>query len=201
MNFCGNCGSELGGTAKFCHSCGASVSPEVRKVSAEGFFVKPVFEPVVIFMRLLPLGLCFGIWLGGFLGTFGTIAADKLGMPPFYGFIFSCIAGFFIPVVGIYISMRNNYKKTTYEFLYHRLTYYEGFWSRSKKELRYISITEIGYNEGIFQRKFKLGTIVISTPATDKKAGLYLKDIRDVELVYAKFKERYDATFGFGKRI
>jgi uncharacterized membrane protein YdbT with pleckstrin-like domain len=197
MSFCGNCGNELGTNAKFCQSCGASVTTGGKKVkSGEDFSAQPVFEPIVIFMRYIIIGIFFAIWLGFFLGTFGAIAADKLGILPFYGFIFPGLAGFFFILIGIYISVKNNYRKTFYEFFDDRLTYYDGFWSRSKKELRYNSITEIGYTEGFFQRKYNLGTIVLSTPATDKKAGMQLRDLRDIETVYTKFKEKYNAAVG-----
>jgi hypothetical protein len=197
MSFCINCGAELGTNAMFCHVCGASVSSEVKKVKkGEDYSTQPVFVPIVVFMRFLPLGLFFGIWLGGFLGIFGAIWAQKMSIPPLWGFIVPGIIGFSFGFFGFYFSTKNNYKKTVYEFLDDRLIYYDGFWSRSKKELLYRSIREIGYNESIFQRKYNLGTIVVSTPATDKKAGLYLKDIQDVEAVYAKFREKYNACVG-----
>ena len=177
----------------FCSVCGASVSQEVKKVKkGEDYSTQPVFVPIVVFMRFLPLGLFFGIWLGGFLGTFGAIWAQKISIPPLWGFIVPGIIGFSFGFFGFYFSTKNNYKKTVYTFLDDRLIYYDGFWSRSKKELLYRSIREIGYNESIFQRKYNLGTIVVSTPATDKKSGLYLKDIQDVEAVYAKFREKYN---------
>lgn len=194
MNFCSNCGNELGAHAMFCHACGASVTSGVKKVKkGEDYSTQPVFVPMVIFMRFLLIGLFFSIWAGGFLSPFGTIAAHKMGLPIFYGFIFTGLIGFIVVITGFYFSIRNNYRKTVYEFLDDRLIYYDGFWSRSKKELMYRSIREIGYNESIFQRKYNLGTIVVSTPATDKKAGLYLNDIQDVEAVYAKFREKYNA--------
>ena len=194
MSFCSNCGNELSAHAMFCHVCGASVSSEVKKVKkGEDFSAQPVFVPIVVFMRFLPLGLFFGIWLGGFLGIFGAIWAQKMSIPPRWGFIVPGLTGFSFGFFGFYFSTKNNYKKTVYEFLDDRLIYYDGFWNRSKKELMYRSIREIGYKEGIFQRKYNLGTIVVSTPATDKKAGLYLKDIQDVEAVYAKFREKYNA--------
>lgn len=177
----------------FCHSCGASVTPGVKKVKkGEDFSARPVFVPIVVFMSFLPLGLFFGIWLGGFLGTFGSIAAHKMGMPPLWGFLVPGLIGFLIGFLGFYFSTRNNYRKTVYEFSDDRLIYFDGFWNRSKKELMYRSIREIGYNESIFQRKYNLGNIVVSTPATDKKAGLCLRDIRNVASVYAKFRERYN---------
>ncbi len=197
MSFCINCGNELSAHAMFCSVCGASVSQEVKKVKkGEDYSTQPVFVPIVVFMRFLPLGLFFGIWLGGFLGTFGAILAQKAGILPFWGFIVPGFIGFSFGFFGFYFSTKNNYKKTVYEFLDDRLIYYDGFWSRSKKELMYSSIREIGYNESIFQRKYNLGTIVVSTPANEKRAGLHLMDIRDVETTYTKFRERYNERVG-----
>ena len=117
-------------------------------------------------------------------------------LPSGSSFIFCSLAALILVPSIIYYQAKKNYEKTTYEFLPDRLVYYDGFWNRTKKELKYKSITEIGYNEGILQRNFNLGDLVLSTPATNKKAGLRLTDIENVEDVYNRFKKNYDLIVG-----
>jgi uncharacterized membrane protein YdbT with pleckstrin-like domain len=84
-----------------------------------------------------------------------------------------------------------NYTKTTYEFLPDRLVYYEGFWNRSKKEVIYKEIKEIGYRQGILQGNSN-GNLILSTAATHQYAGITLMDIENINEVYQKFKTIFD---------
>ncbi len=92
--------------------------------------------------------------------------------------------------------VRKNYAKTTYSFMPDRLVYYDGFFNRAKKEIKYSAILEIGYTEGIFQRMYDLGSINLSTSATaasnKQHAGIVLLDVEKTEEHFLKFKKLYD---------
>ena len=78
-----------------------------------------------------------------------------------------------------------------YKFYADRLEYAEGFWTAEKKTIKYDKITETNLKRGMVQKKYNLGSIILSTPATSNEqgksnSGIKILDIEDAEEIYEK---------------
>ncbi len=198
--YCQKCGKEVGAEAKFCPNCGAKISSvgfAVKESDTPIFVLKPVFVPSVTIFSLLPLQIFFTIWGGMFFGGFGMFAVKALGidLPIWSTFVFfGCLFFFGIPIIG-YLSKKKNYEKTEYRFYNTKLEYYEGFFNVEEKTISYKNITEVYLRKGIFQRQYGLGTIVLSTPATEYasrgqwRSGIMIENIKNPDEAYRKIKE------------
>ena len=76
-----------------------------------------------------------------------------------------------------------------YKFYRTRLEYAEGFWTVENKTVKYDKITETAMRRGIIQKKYGLGTVFLTTPATGFQQGramssIRIRDIKDPEKVY-----------------
>ena len=85
-----------------------------------------------------------------------------------------------------YYVKKKTYAKTEYKFCPDRLEYAEGFWTLENKTIKYKNITEINLRRGIIQKRYGLGTIIFSTPASGNqtKSGIRISDIDDPEELY-----------------
>jgi len=195
--FCSKCGKEMADDAKFCASCGASVfGTQASRVeepdTGEPLLVlRPRFIGWVTALSVLPLQFFMTVWGVGFFGVFGMIAVKGLGLPlpPWFPFVFfGCLFFFGIPFL-VYNAKKRTYAKTEYRFYRDRLEYAEGFWTAENKTIRFNNVTETALRRGVIQKKYGLGTIFLSTPATgfqDGKAysGIRICDIENPEKVY-----------------
>lgn len=197
--YCQKCGKEMGHSAKFCPNCGASISTgfQIKGSDTLVLKLKPVFVPLVTVLSLLPLQIFMTIWGGLFFGGFGMFAVKALGLnlPGWFTFVFfACLFFFCIPIL-VYVSKKKNYEKTEYRFYNTKLEYYEGFFNVEEKTISYKNVTEVYLRKGIFQRKYGLGTIVLSTPATgyslrgQSHSGIRVADIENPDEAYKKIKE------------
>jgi membrane protein YdbS with pleckstrin-like domain len=158
--------------------------------------LKPVFVGWVTALSIIPLQIFFTLWGGMFFGGFGMFAvkALKLPLPEWFTFVFfGCLFFFGIPFLA-YISKKKTYAKTEYRFYRTRLDYYEGFFTVEEKTIDYRNITEVNLSKGIFQQKYRLGTIILSTPAagyarTRAMSGIQIADIENPDEVYKQVKE------------
>ena len=191
--------------AKFCPGCGTGVtgaSPAqasrpagVAKTGQPLLVVKPVLVPRLAVLESGCAGLFMAVWGGGFLGVFSYLLLVKfleLGIPAwlpptFFGALFL----FGIPFLS-YSLQRKAYAKTEYRFYPDHLDYYEGFWTVEEKTMGYRNITEVNLRKGILQKKYGLGTLILSTPATGgtgaARSGIRMKNIPHVDEVYQKIK-------------
>ena len=178
MKYCTHCGSENQLSAQFCSSCGQAFQNEV-----ESFTIRPVFKSGLFFLRYL----IWIIFLGYFpLWVLGSMFVEFLELFDLSELTFNLLLlvfglVFYGVLTGVLHWMtKRNYEKTTYSFLPDRLVYYDGFFNREKKEVRYEMLREIGYTEGIFQRMYGLGSINLSTSATaasnKQRAGIVSKN-------------------------
>jgi len=191
MKFCSRCGNEIDLGAKFCSSCGQKLIeniPETNVEMDESFIIQPVFNPVVVIGRYFLFIFIASFQIGGF---FALMSIEPFEGPDFGIIVKVGLVVFIILSVILCIITIVNYEKTTYEFLQDRLVYYEGFWNRSKKEIRYKEIKEIGYKQGVLQGD-QNGNLVLSTAATHQQAGITLIDIENIKEVYQRFKVIFD---------
>jgi uncharacterized membrane protein YdbT with pleckstrin-like domain len=94
---------------------------------------------------------------------------------------------FIFGVVGIYASIVTalRYSKMKYAFADDRLIFSDHFITQDQKEIKYENIVEITLVEGVFQKRFGLGTIQLLT-AAGVGAGMVLRDIEDAKRHYEK---------------
>lgn len=196
--YCRKCGKQVMKSSNFCSACGTAVSsgPTAKRSSRQTLVLKPKFLPIVTFFSVLPLQIFFTIWGALFFGGFGMFAlqAFHLNLPTWFTFVFFGCAFFFAIPILAYVAKKNTYAKTEYRFCPTKLEYYEGFFSVEEKAINYSNITEVYLRKGIFQKKYGLGTIVLSTPAMGfsngrARSGIMVADIENPDNVYQQVKE------------
>lgn len=195
--FCSKCGKEMAEDARFCASCGASVSGTQASQAEEPdtgeplLVLRPRFIGWVTALSVLPIQLFMTVWGAGFFGGFGLSAVKGLGLPlpPWFTFVFfGCLFFFGIPFF-VYTAKKRTYAQTESRFFRNRLEYAEGFWTAENKTIKYDKITETAMRRGIIQRKYGLGTIFLATPATGFQqgramSGIRIRDVEEPEKVY-----------------
>ena len=197
--YCRKCGLELQNDSNFCGQCGTAISeaprPTFRESNIPVLTLKPIFVPWAIMLSILPIHIFMTIWGGGFFGGFSMFAVQALGLdvPGWFTFVFFGALFFFaIPIVA-YTSQKKTYAKTEYSFYQTKLDYFEGFFTTEEKTIDYKNITEVNLVKGIIQKKYGLGTIVLSTPATGfvsgrSRSGIRVQDIPNADQVYQHVK-------------
>jgi membrane protein YdbS with pleckstrin-like domain len=185
--------------SSFCSACGNAVGESPRTVVQESnipvLSLNPVFIPWAVMLAILPLHIFMTIWGGGFFGGFSMFAVQALGikLPPGSTFVFFGALFFFAIPIITYTAQKKTYAKTEYRFYQTKLDYYEGFFTTEEKTIDYKNITEVNLVRGIIQRKYGLGTVVLSTPATGfaqgrARSGIRIHDIPNAEQVYQQVK-------------
>jgi membrane protein YdbS with pleckstrin-like domain len=171
------------------------------------FSLRPVFIGWIALLTQLPLQLFFTLWAGGFFGSM-LMATGVFGRSSPWPFvIFGVVAFLGIPLVA-YFGKKLNYGKTEYQFFDDRLEFQEGFFSVSRKTIKYSAIKEMTLRKGILQRVCGLGTIYLATLATGSSrgnnifyslgfgnvsaSGVGVRDIRDPDQTYEQIKALVD---------
>lgn len=208
--FCSKCGNKTDDRDPYCRYCGARIemtenglkenpSFAYKKEQNPVFSIQPQFKPTLILMTVFPFQLFASIWgaffFGGLLSpVFRTLYATE---SPFeIQFICGIILFITIPAVYYYVT-KKNYSKSWYRFYPDKLEFYEGFFVIQEKTIKYKNITELNLRRGFLQRRYGLGTIIISTPATGFSrgravSGIRIKDIQEPEIAYIRIKEMVD---------
>lgn len=195
--YCNNCGQKAAKNAKVCQGCGTSLTRNATASKQEPDTGKPtlVLRPVFIgwaaALSVLPIQIFMTLWGAGFLGGFSMLGLKELNLPlPSWVIfaIFGCLFFFGIPLL-VYFARKKTYAKTEYKFHKDRLEYVEGFWTAEKKTVKYDKITETAMREGVIQKKYELGTIFLSTPATgfnqgQATSGIKIQDIKYPTKIY-----------------
>ena len=203
--FCKECGTKIDDGAKFCSNCGTSTSPiEAEKKSTYDsglplITARPVFIPWVAVASVIPIQIFMTIWVGGFFGGFSMFGIEALGLdlPAWFPFVFFAALAFFgIPFLTYY-SKKRTYEKTEYRFYTDRLEFAEGFWAVENKTVKFKNVTEANLRKGVIQKKYGLGTIILSTPATGfqqgrARSGIRIADIENPDSIYNKILELID---------
>ena len=106
---------------------------------------------------------------------------------------FGALAFFGIPIL-VYFVKKKTYAKTKYLLYPDRLEYAEGFWTAENKTIKFKNITEANMRTGVIQKKYGLGSILLSTPATGiqqgtAKSGIRILDVENTKKIYDKILE------------
>lgn len=181
---------------KFCASCGTKLSQpenlsEQIGTSTPIITAQPVFVPWVALASVIPIQLFMTVWAGGFFGGFSMVGLQAIGIELPFGttfIFFGALAFFGIPAI-VYFTKKNTYQQTEYKFYIDRLEYAEGFWTAESKVIKYRNIIEANLRKGVIQKKYGLGTIILSTPATGSqegrsRSGIKIADIENAEAIY-----------------
>lgn len=197
--YCRNCGGEMQNEVNFCPDCGTATGtqnqPQIQESDVPVLSLKPVFIPWAVILSIIPIHLFLTIWGGGFFGGFSMFAVGALGLdlPGWFTFVFFGALFFFgVPFVA-YATQKKTYRKTEYTFYQTKLDYFEGFFTTEEKTIDYKNITEVNLVRGIIQKKYGLGTIILSTPATGvvsgrARSGIRVHDIPNADQVYRQIK-------------
>jgi membrane protein YdbS with pleckstrin-like domain len=122
-----------------------------------------------------------------------AVGALGLDLPEWSTFVFFG-ALFFVGVPFVnYTARKKSYAKTEYTFYRTKLDYFEGFFTTEEKTIDYKNVTEVNLVRGIIQKKYGLGTIILSTPATGMaggpaRSGIRVHDVPDADQVYQHVK-------------
>lgn len=203
--FCKECGTKIDDDAKFCSNCGTSTSlveTEKKATYDSGLpliTARPVFIPWVTIASVIPIQIFMTIWAGGFFGGFSMFGIEALGLdlPTWFPFVFFASLAFFgIPFLTYY-AKKKTYEKTEYKFFSDRLEFAEGFWTVENKTVKYRNVTEANLRKGVIQKKYGLGTIILSTPASGFSqgrawSGIRIADIENPDQVYNKILQLID---------
>ena len=197
--YCRKCGLEMQNDSNFCGKCGTPANEVSRPAISESnipvLTLKPVFVPWAVMLAILPIHIFMTIWGGGFFGGFSMFAVKALGLdlPGWFTFVFFGALFFFAIPIITYSAQKKTYANTEYRFYQTKLDYFEGFFTTEEKTINYKNITEVNLVKGIVQKKYDLGTIVLSTPATGfssgrARSGIRVQDIPDADQVYQRVK-------------
>jgi uncharacterized membrane protein YdbT with pleckstrin-like domain len=172
------------------------------------FSVQPVFIGWITLLVQLPIQLFLTFWAGGFLGGVSTSFGlfERGSQVPFI--FFGALAFFGVPMVA-YWGKKLNYSRTEYRFFADHLEFEEGFFSISKKVIRFRDVKEVTLHKGLFQRIYSLGTIYLATLATGSTpgfrpfmglgfgnvsaSGVSVRDVRDPDQVFERIRRTIDA--------
>jgi len=183
-------------------------SPEFHS----GYAVKKLF-PIFIFLSIFFSFLISGI--RAFL-DFTDIFSSKsyenqlpgYGYDPTNGFNDSTPSFFQIEnfMIGILISFllifilgynvhKKRYQKAEFLFYRNRLEYIDGFFNFNRKQIYYENIQELSMNQNVFQRKYGIGSIQLTTSGFTYSSnhahsnGIVVFDIPNIENVYEDLKK------------
>ncbi len=132
----------------------------------------------------VPSSLFVGVFLGGFSGAVLHAVSDLTEVElPIIGV---CVLVFLLISLSFpylaYWSHKRTYGAAYYRIFRDRMEYAEGFWTVEKKSVRFEQVTEAYLRRGILQKRYGLGTIVLSVAGMT--GGIKLKDIRKPEKVF-----------------
>jgi membrane protein YdbS with pleckstrin-like domain len=197
--FCPGCGQKSPAENGSCQFCSASFKGIIEPSGSqdagndqEQLILVPSFIPKAVLAGWAPMYALVFAWGTGLFGVFRIFLFDALGFPHFASLILACVLwGFLVPRQGLKM-LRKIYAATTYRFSRSRLDYFEGFWAIEEKTIDLKNILEVYLRKGIIQRRYDLGTIVLSTAATGRMgavSGIRMYDIKNPDSVYKEIRE------------
>ena len=184
---CTRCRKEISEDARFCPECGTALSEEGLAAESEVplLTLKPKFVPLVALMSD-PILQGFLTFLAIFVGSIAAAGVET--WPRWFAFVlYFCLVFFGVRII-IYLAKKKTYERTEYRFYKTRLEYYEGFFTVEEKAVSYEKIAEVYMSKSVFQKKYGLGAVILSTPATGS-SGIRLADIENPGKVYLAIKE------------
>lgn len=194
---CHQCSHDNAQESRFCGECGAPLSGRlpVESESESTLVLRPEFVPKAALLAAMPLQIFLTIWGGGFFGGFSQLVIDGLDLSvprwvpfPVFGALF-----FFGIALFFYHAQRRSYEKTQYRFTKFKLDYYQGFLTVAEDTVPLANVAEVSLRRGLVQKRFGLGTIILSTPVSITSSrdlsGIRLHDLKDPEEAYERVKE------------
>ena len=188
--FCANCGKELSDGSEFCSNCGASqTGKKLEKVVSKEqdtemlLTVKPKFTLYNILPGLIALLFCV-IFMA--IPMLMAEEATEIVLP----IILVIIAIFVVFIAISALITKKQYKCFTYNFYKTKVIYRDSFLNISEKEVKYKYIREASMTQGLIQRAFKLGNIILYTNAESGFLnGIRIMNVENPKEVYSKIKE------------
>jgi membrane protein YdbS with pleckstrin-like domain len=126
-------------------------------------------KPVFIAWNALAGRLWMLFYFAAIFGAAGTILTSIIfrtdtGVPAFVAF---SAVGLMIAPFPVYAATRLNYARTEYRIFPDRLEYEQGFFVVRKKVIMFRDVLEVTLQQSVTQRMYGLGTINLSTQASD----------------------------------
>lgn len=199
---CANCAAPVPDNAHFCPHCGYSL-----KNATPQLVIKPFFTPLHVFVSIIPIQIFFSIWGATIFGIVGFFIIEYFGLeinPWYVALITGILFLIFTPLVAAYIIFQR-YSTTEYRFYHDHLDCQEGFWPLQHKTINLEHIIELHMIQRFWQRLFNLGTIVLSTAASDKFkqtfGGIKMVDIHKPQEVYWSIKRIIESAQSAKMRV
>jgi membrane protein YdbS with pleckstrin-like domain len=159
--------------------------PPVQDGQTHYYSLKPKIVFWMVALPALPISLFLSVWATGFFGGFGFAilsAVFHLNFSFIYFLIFFVILFITINFLILFVAY-NTAKKTEYRFYEDKIEYFEGFMARERKTMFYNRIVDISSREGIIEKKYGLGTIVLETPGLGR-GSLIITGVENPERWY-----------------
>jgi membrane protein YdbS with pleckstrin-like domain len=127
--------------------------------------LRPVFASLNVFAARLWL-VCYVATMIGVAGSIGTSIYNHTGNGWPGLVIFSAI-GLPIALFGILAVTKASYARTEYRFYADRLEFETGFFTVRRKTIMFRDVLEVSLQQSFLQRNHDIGTIFLSTLASD----------------------------------
>ena len=192
---CHKCESKLDTKANFCSECGwarlnAPEESHSQEHDSPVLVVRPEFVTGLTWLRQTPVLVFFCLWSILSFGTFLSLVLHDLDVNIPASLIIIIV--FVLIASGMHIAQSKTYSESIYTFYTNRLEYVEGFLRAEKKIVEYKRVTECRVIKGVFQKKYGLGSVILSVPASDynsKNTGIKIRDIQDADAIYQQVKK------------
>jgi len=126
-------------------------------------------RPVFASLNVLAARLWLYFYVASMIGVAGSIGTSIYnhtgnGWP---GLVVFTAAGLFVAPFGILAVTRSGYARTEYRFYADRLEFETGFFAVREKTIMFRDVLEVSLQQSFLQRNNGLGTIFLSTLASD----------------------------------
>lgn len=196
MQYCMNCGAQIGQGARFCPSCGANVSPSSARPASEETFVRPKQSPqavtptpgpnrveesrararkgddddderVIFTVRPTLLFIKIGYALAALGGVLLVAALTSFFDVPYVVSVPLALALLIIPA---YHHVRRNLVK--YTLTDAKIEIEEGFFSQTTRNLPLRNIQDVTVKTTLFQRALGFGDVVLDNAGEEGGATI-----------------------------
>ncbi|QVK17554.1 zinc-ribbon domain-containing protein [Mycoplasmatota bacterium] len=112
----------------------------------------------------------------------------------FQNFLIGIFISFMLVIVFGYNITKKRYQHSVYQFYKDRMEYIDGYFNYNKKQVYYKNIQELSMSQSVFQRKYCIGSIRITTSGvtySNNRAysnGITIYDLGDIDTVYSELK-------------
>lgn len=184
--YCNKCGKKMEETDRFCGSCG-NPNPLVldsKTINAvENGQIKLKIKPIFNIGYQIMINLSWGfVALVLMIVNKNKEVYNSSTIP----WILAIILIFMlIKMIFDYLQ----YQATEYNFYNTKIEYKNGFLNKSEKTLKYKDIREVEKKEGILERIFKLGTIIIYTNASNQNNGIRIHSLENIDEQFEKINQ------------